>query len=149
MSPTLHAINVTHPILAIDHGEARIGLAATDPLGIAAHPLETIDVRSVNPLGRIAEIVRERSVKRILLGLPLRLDGTEGSAARKVRAFGAQLALRLPGVPLEFSDERLSTVAAAEKLRAAGRSARRQKLIIDQVAALEILTDWLAEHNPP
>jgi putative Holliday junction resolvase len=96
---------------------------------------------------RIAEIVRQRGVRLILLGLPLRLDGSEGDSAAKVRAFGEQLREAIPGVPLEYADERLSTVSAAEKLRAAGKSARRQKAIIDQAAALEILNDWLAEHE--
>lgn len=137
-----------HPILAIDHGAARIGLAATDALGIAAHPLETIEVHRCDPVERIAELVQSRRVRRILLGLPLRLDGSEGTAAATVRAFGDLLAARLPAVPLEFTDERLSTVAAADKLRAAGKSARKQKGIIDQAAALEILNDWLAEQEP-
>ena len=135
-----------HPVLAIDHGDARIGLAATDPLGIAAHPVETIHRQSVDPIERIAAIVAERQVQHILLGLPLRLDGSEGSSAEKVRAFGAQLTAALPGIPLEYVDERLSTVAASEKLRQAGRPAKRQKDIIDQAAALEILNDWLNEH---
>ena len=112
-----------HPILAIDHGDARIGLAATDPLGIAAHPVETIEVARTDPLQRIAEIVAERQVQTIVIGLPLRLDGSEGSSAAKVRAFAEELAKTLPGIPLEFSDERLTTASAAEKLRAAGKSA--------------------------
>ena len=132
-----------HPILAIDHGDARIGLAATDPLGIAAHPVETIHRKTTDPLERIAEIVAERGVRRLLLGLPLRLDGSEGRSAEKVRRFGRKLAERLPDVPLEFTDERLSTVAAADKLRQAGRPAKRQKDIIDQAAAIEILNAWL------
>lgn len=135
-----------HPVLAIDHGDARIGLAATDLLGIAAHPVETIHRHATDPLERIAAVVAERQVKHILLGLPLRLDGSEGPSAQKVRAFGDQLAAVLPDVPLEYVDERLSTVAASEKLRQAGRPAKRQKDVIDQAAALEILNDWLNEH---
>ena len=89
-----------HPILAIDHGQARIGLAATDELGIASHPVETIHTSRVDPLQRIAEIVEERRIRLILLGLPLRLDGREGEAAHRVRAFGTELAGKIPGVPL-------------------------------------------------
>ncbi len=136
-----------HPILAIDHGLARIGLAATDPLGIAAHPVETIEVHRTDPLHRIAQIVQDRRVKLVLLGLPLRLDGSEGKSAQRVRAFGAELADTIPAVPLEFADERLSTSTASEKLRHAGKPARKQKDIIDQAAALEILNDWLTEHK--
>ncbi len=126
---------------------ARIGLAATDPLGLAAHPVETINVNRTDPLARIADVVRERQVKLILLGLPLRLDGSEGEAAERVRAFGSRLAEQVPGVPLQYADERHSTASASEKLREAGRSARKQKGIIDQAAALEILNDWLKEHE--
>ena len=138
-----------HPILAIDHGQARIGLAATDELGIASHPVETIHTSRVDPLQRIAEIVEERRIRLILLGLPLRLDGREGEAAHRVRAFGTELAGKIPGVPLAYSDERLTTTSAAGKQREAGKSARAQKDIIDQVAALEILNDWLAENECP
>ena len=102
-----------HPILAIDHGQARIGLAATDELGIASHPVETIHTSRVDPLQRIAEIVEERRIRLILLGLPLRLDGREGEAAHRVRAFGTELAGKIPGVPLAYSDERLTTTSAA------------------------------------
>ena len=138
-----------HPILAIDHGQARIGLAATDELGIASHPVETIHTSRVDPLQRIAEIVEERRIRLILLGLPLRLDGREGEAAHRVRAFGTELAGKIPDVPLAYSDERLTTTSAAGKLREAGKAARAQKDIIDQVAALEILNDWLAENECP
>ena len=134
-----------HPILAIDYGDARIGLAATDPLGIAAHPVETIHRKTTDPLERIAEIVAERGIRRILLGLPLHLDGSEGRSAEKVRRFGRELTESLPGIPLEFTDERLTSVSAAEKLRQAGRPAKRQKDIIDQAAAVEILNAWLDE----
>lgn len=136
-----------HPVLAIDYGQARIGLAATDPIGIAAHPVETIEVAKTDPFQRIAAVVKERDIKRIVVGLPLRLDGSEGTSADRVRAFVVDLQESLPEIPLEFSDERLSTSAASEKLRAAGKSARQQKGIIDQAAALEILNDWLQE-NP-
>ncbi|MED5418007.1 MAG: Holliday junction resolvase RuvX [Verrucomicrobiota bacterium] len=138
-----------HPILAIDHGQARIGLAATDELGIASHPVETIHTRRVDPLPRIAQIVEERRIRLILLGLPLRLDGREGEAAHRVRAFGTELAGKIPAIPIQYSDERLTTTSAAGKLREAGKPARAQKDLIDQVAALEILNDWLAENECP
>ncbi|BCX47618.1 holliday junction resolvase [Haloferula helveola] len=136
-----------HPALGIDHGDARIGIAATDPLGILAHPVETIHVRTTDPVERIAAIVAERDIRTLVLGLPLNLDGEEGPAAGKVRKFGEKLAKRLPELPLHFIDESLTTVSAAGKLRAAGRNAKKQKAVIDQAAAVEILELWLYESD--
>jgi putative Holliday junction resolvase len=133
-----------HPALGIDPGEARIGIAATDPLGILAHPVETIDVRKTNPLDRIAALVAQRNIRTLVVGLPLRIDGSEGSAAEKVRAFAARLAARVPGVPLVFTDEAYTTLDAAAKLHEAGRNAKRQKAVIDQAAAVAILESWMA-----
>lgn len=134
----------SHPALGIDHGEARIGIAATDPLGILAHPVETIDVRKTDPLERIAALAAARQVRTLVLGLPVRIDGTEGTAAAKVRAFGEKLAARLPGIPLVFVDEAYTTMDAAEKLREAGRKAKQQKSVIDQAAAVAILEAWMS-----
>ncbi|MEJ6572710.1 MAG: Holliday junction resolvase RuvX [Akkermansiaceae bacterium] len=136
-------IKTEHPVLAIDHGDARIGIAATDPVGIMAHPVETIQVKTCDPIERIAELVELRQVKQIVLGLPLRLDGSEGSASIKVRRFGKLIRARLPDIPFHLCDETFTTVAAAEKLHQAGKNAKRQKSIIDQAAAVEILNNWL------
>lgn len=73
------------------------------------------------------------------------MDGSEGTSAAKVRVFAARLRERLPTIPLVFVDETLTTASAATKLREAGRSARQQKAIIDQAAAVEILNLWMAE----
>lgn len=132
-----------HPALGIDYGDARFGIAATDPLGILAHPVETIEVSRQDPVERIAELVESRSIRQLVLGLPLNLDGEEGPAAAKVRAFAKKLSARLPDLPVEWIDESMTTVAAAEKLRQAGRNAKKQKGIIDQAAAVEILERWM------
>jgi putative Holliday junction resolvase len=132
-----------HPILAIDHGDARIGLAATDEFGIGAHPVETVDCRKGDPLERIIEIIAERKIRAVVLGLPLRMDGSEGRSSEKVRKFGDVLVSRLGDIPLTYFDERFTTVTASEKLRAAGKKAKSQKGIIDQAAALEILNDYI------
>ncbi|MCW1885354.1 Holliday junction resolvase RuvX [Luteolibacter flavescens] len=132
-----------HPALGIDHGDARIGIAATDPLGILAHPVETIDVRTTDALERIAVLAGQRGIRTLVLGLPIRSDGTEGTAAEKVRAFGGKLAARIPELPLIFVDEAYTTLAASAKLREAGRKAKQQKGIIDQAAAVEILEAWM------
>ena len=139
-----------HPALGIDHGEARIGLAITDPVGILAHPLETIHVKEVNPFQRINALIEQRDVQQIIIGLPLRMDGSEGTSADKIRAFAEQLtaALKSP-LPIHFIDERLTTVSASEKLYAAGKNTKKQKGIIDQAAAVEILSDWLDQQSSP
>ncbi len=132
-----------HPALGIDHGDARIGIAATDPLGILAHPVETIDVRTTDSFERIAALVAQRNIRLLVVGLPVRIDGTEGTAAEKVRAFGTKLAARLPELPMVFVDEAYTTQDAAAKLREAGRKAKQQKTVIDQAAAVEILQAWM------
>jgi putative Holliday junction resolvase len=132
-----------HPALGIDHGEARIGIAATDPLGILAHPVETIDVRSTDAIERIAALAALKSIRTLVLGLPVRIDGTEGTAAEKVRKFGERLAKRLPDLPLLYVDEAYTTMDAAAKLREAGRKAKQQKAVIDQAAAVAILDAWM------
>ena len=136
-----------HPILAIDHGQSRIGIAATDELGIASHPVETIHISRTDPLKKIPEIAAQRNVSLIILGLPLRLDGSEGEAAQRVRNFGNALTEKIPNIRLEYSDERLTTTTASEKLREAGKDTRAQRDIVDQVAALEILNGWLDENE--
>lgn len=134
---------ISHPILAIDHGDARIGIAATDEFGIGAHPVETIDCRTTEIIPRILELVRDRKIQSVVLGLPLRMDGSEGTASAKVRKFGEQLRKQLAPIPLTYFDERFTTITAAEKLHQAGKNAKKQKPLIDQVAALEILNDYL------
>ncbi|MES2997607.1 MAG: Holliday junction resolvase RuvX [Verrucomicrobiota bacterium] len=132
-----------HPALGIDHGDTRIGIAATDDFGILAHPVETIDVRKTDPIERIANLTTARKIRTLVVGLPVRMDGSEGTAAAKVRAFATKLAVRLPDTPLVFTDETLTTTTAAAKLREAGRNAKKQKSVIDQAAAVEILNTWL------
>lgn len=135
-------------ILGIDHGTVRVGLALSDELGLLAHPLETVPEPQV--LRRIPEIVRERGVTSIVLGLPLRLDGTEGSAAERVRGFLAALRPLLPPeLPVHLRDESLTTVTAADHLRAAGRKAKDHRPVIDQAAAAVILQEYLDELAGP
>lgn len=111
-----------------------------------AHPLETIQVKTTNPIERIKELIQTRQVKQIVLGLPIRMDGTEGTAAEKIRKFGDELIKQID-LPLHYIDESLTTVAAAEKLHQAGKNAKKQKSIIDQAAAVEILSTWLAQNS--
>ena len=129
--------------LGLDHGDARIGVAVSDELGMLAHPLETIAVKEKEPLGRIAEIVAEKSITTIVLGLPKNMDGTSGPATEKVRVFADQLRARVPACKVVLWDERLTTVAAQKSLHAAGRNAKQSRAVIDQAAAQLILQGWL------
>ena len=130
--------------LGIDHGEARIGVAATDALGMMAHPVETIHVLKVaDPIGRIAEIAAERRIDKIVVGMPFRLDGSVGTAAVKVQKFIDALQKRLPEMEIIPADERLTTVSAQAKLHEAGRNIKNSRSIIDQAAAVAILQDYL------
>lgn len=136
-------MNSLHPALGIDYGEARIGIAATDPVGIMAHPVETIHQHQTDPVTRIVALVQQRGIRTLVIGIPVRMDGTEGSAAVKVKAFAEHVRTALPHLPMIFIDECLTTVIAQEKLHAAGKKAKNFRPIIDQVAAVEILEIWL------
>ena len=130
--------------LGIDHGEVRVGLAVSDALGCLAHPLET--VRTDEALDHIPQVIRERKIDTVVLGFPLRVDGSEGPAAKRVRAFLDRLRRRLPAeVRIVLQDESLSTRQAAENLRRAGKKTRHHRPVIDQAAAVVILQEYLDE----
>ena len=135
-------------VLAIDYGRKRIGLACSDPLGITANPLDTLFGEPKQNLARIVEICLDREVGRIVLGLPINMNDTEGEMAQEVRAFGAKLAA-LTKLPVEFSDERLTSYAAEQDLRALHlkKKLRHKKGIVDAMAAVTILRDWLASRE--
>jgi putative Holliday junction resolvase len=139
----VNAPEFPHPALGIDHGDVRIGLAATDAAGILAHPVETIDRTRTEPVERIAALCAQRGIRTLVVGLPVRLDGSEGTNAGRVREFARLLHARLPGLPIVWIDETFTTTTAAEKLRAAGRKTKDQRPVIDQAAAVEILNQWL------
>lgn len=132
-----------HPALGLDYGDARIGIAATDPVGIMAHPVETIHRQKQDALASIARLIRERGIKTLVVGLPCHLDGREGDSAQKARRFVAEISQQHPELPVVWIDESFTTVAAAAKLHEAGRNAKRQKALIDQAAAVEILNAWM------
>ena len=133
--------------LGIDLGEARIGLALSDDLGMMAHPLETVLVKEVaKPVAHIAAIAVRQKVTTIVLGLPRNMDGTYGPAAEKSRAFAEKLRAAAPGVAVKLWDERLTSVAAQRALQESGRNVKNSRDVIDQVAAQMILQGWLDSH---
>ncbi|MDB6154123.1 MAG: Holliday junction resolvase YqgF [Chthoniobacteraceae bacterium] len=130
--------------LGIDHGEARIGLAISDELGMLAHPLETIKLKEVrDSIGRIVQIVERDKIEVIVLGLPRNMDGSYGPASEKVRAYAEKLRARLPTCTIKLWDERLTSVAAQRLLHENGRNVKQSRGVIDQVAAHLILQGWL------
>lgn len=124
--------------LGIDWGDARIGVAACDAQGVLAYPIETVKADR-DAEGRIAALVGEYEPFEVIFGLPRSLDGGEGPAAKKIRKHARSLAKRIRGVRVRLLDERLTTVSAARALNERGRSAREQRAVIDQVAAVTIL----------
>jgi putative Holliday junction resolvase len=135
-------------ILALDYGTKRIGVALSDELGWTAQPLETIDRRSLDrDIAHIAALVRSHEVARVVLGLPLQLDGRQGPAIEAMREFAAKLEAGLP-VPLVLWDERLTTKAAEDLLIAAVVSRKKRKGAVDRIAAAILLQSYLAAQSP-
>ena len=141
-------------ILAIDYGRARIGLALAEEVTRLARPLATLDrVNRNEDMRRLREIVREHSVRQIVVGLPLRLDGTRGEMAEEAARF-AQRVRKQIGLPVELVDERLTSWEAerlleeqqGRPLRADTRNSRRRegpRLTVDAMAAAVILKEYL------
>ena len=128
--------------LGIDFGSSRIGIAISDDLGMLAHPLETISNDS-EFLSRLQQIVSQKGVSRMVVGIPRNMDGSYGPAAEKARLFFSQLKSEFAGLQLIAWDERLTTVEAQRLLHAAGRDVKKSRPIIDQVAAQVLLQSYL------
>jgi len=124
--------------LGLDPGNARIGVARSDPSGFLATPVETVR-RGKGDLARIARILEEEGAVEVVVGLPRSLSGGEGPAAVKVRDFAGRLARRIAPVPVRLCDERLTTVSAEAMLRDRGRKGGQRRAVVDQAAAVLIL----------
>lgn len=128
--------------IGIDVGDARIGVAQSDPSGLIATPVETVR-RGPGDLQRIAAITAEADAVEVVVGLPRSLSGGEGPAAARVREFAARIAGAVAPVPVRLCDERLSTVSAEAVLRDQGRKGRKRRAVVDQAAAVVILQNAL------
>ncbi|HET6532732.1 MAG TPA: Holliday junction resolvase RuvX [Actinoplanes sp.] len=139
--------------LGVDVGKVRVGVAISDPDGILATPVATVPRDMVSQEGtaadsvpadiaELARLVREHEVVQVVVGLPVRLNGAEGAAAIDIRAYAEQLA-RAVQVPVVLADERMSTVVATRRLAERGVRGKRQRAVVDQAAAVEILQSWL------
>jgi len=136
--------------LGVDVGKVRVGVAISDPDGILATPLVTVSrdmgAAADSVPADIAELVRlvgEHEAVQIVVGLPVRLNGAEGAAAIDIRAYSERLARAVGQVPVVLADERMSTVVATRRLAERGVRGKRQRAVVDQAAAVEILQSWL------
>jgi putative pre-16S rRNA nuclease len=132
------------PIIAVDVGSVRIGIAACERLDLPAVPLTTIAHESrAADVARIVELARARGASTIVVGYPLRLDGARGPATEKMDKFIGALRKTFGGEVIAI-DERLSTAAADRRLRESGAAASRRREHVDQLAAVEILETYRA-----
>jgi putative pre-16S rRNA nuclease len=131
-------------VLAIDYGERRLGLAISDTAGEIAFPAGTLERRGgARDLAALRELAAERGVERLVVGLPLHLDGRAGTGARAAERFAAALG-EATGLPVETLDERWTTREAERSLRERGRGrARHRRGDVDTVAATLLLRTWL------
>ena len=136
--------------VAIDVGSVRVGVAVCDPDGILATPVETVQrAKDGADIARIVEIIDEYEAIGVIIGLPRTLRNTDGPAVKAARDFGDRLEKRLsgrvdtPDTPIEYHDERLTTVTATTALRASGVKAKNARAVVDQAAAVAILQGWL------
>lgn len=137
-------------ILGIDHGTVRIGLAISDELELVASPLRTLEAQN-EPEREIVRIVRDKHIGKIVVGMPLHMSGDKGDAAKRVEKFAASLGKALQHeIPIDFVDERLSSVEAEASLSRAGITGKRERNeLVDQLAAVVILQDHLNSQRGP
>lgn len=131
--------------LGVDVGSVRVGVALSDPSPVLATPLVTLsrDRKSGADVDRLAALVEEYAVVEVVVGLPRTLADRHGKAAEAATGYAAELARRVAPVPVRLADERLTTVAAGRMLTQRGVRGRKQRAVVDQVAAVEILQGWL------
>jgi putative pre-16S rRNA nuclease len=135
-------------VLALDFGDKRIGVAASDALGITAQPVGLIRRRSFEEdLAAIREHLAERECGLLLVGLPRNMDDSLGPKANEVLAWIEKLRPHV-GVPIETEDERLTTVEAEERLRLQGVPIKKWKERVDAIAAQVLLEGWLSRRDP-
>jgi putative Holliday junction resolvase len=129
----------------VDVGSVRVGVALSDPAPVLATPLVTLsrDERKRTDLDQLAELVTEHDVVEVVVGLPKTLAGRHGPAATGAVAYAEALAERIGPVPVRLGDERLTTVTASRMLSQRGVRGKRQRAVVDQAAAVEILQAWL------
>ncbi|MGN9777225.1 Holliday junction resolvase RuvX [Micromonospora sp. H33] len=136
--------------LGVDVGQVRVGVARSDPHGVLATPLVTLarDLTASpdavpSDIAELAALVAEHEAVEVVVGLPVTLAGKQGPAAVHAKAYAGRLADVIAPVPVALTDERMSTVVASRRLAERGVRGRRQRAVVDQAAAVEILQSWL------
>ncbi len=129
-------------VLGLDPGTKRVGVAVSDPLGITAQPRGVLDGGDPHLMEAIAALAVEVGAERIVVGLPVSLNGSEGPAAIAAREFAAAVG-EATGLPVELADERFTSVTAERVLVQAGLSGRRRRAVRDRVAAAVMLQAYL------
>lgn len=132
-------------ILSIDYGKKRTGLAVTDPMQIIAGGLTTVDTKQL--LGYVREYVQREAVETIVIGLPTQPNGQPSENQARVRSFAGELRKALPDIPVEFYDERFTSVLAHRTMidSGIGRKQRQNKALVDEISATIILQNYLEQ----
>ena len=134
-------------VLGLDVGARRIGLAVTDPLGITAQGLETLERKNKKQdFAYLNRVLREYDVKEIVVGLPLRMSGQEGTQSEKIRIFAEELGKKF-GLPVHLCDERLTSAEANRFLRDTELSIEKRAKAVDRMAAVLILQGWMERNR--
>lgn len=135
--------------IGIDVGTVRIGVAVSDRDATLANPVETVPRvtgfkdRDGDDIDRLLELISQYEAVEVVVGLPRDLKGDGSSSVKHAKEIAFRIRRRMPDMPVKMADERLTTVAAAQSLRASGVSEKAGRAVIDQVAAVEILQSWL------
>lgn len=141
--------NLKPRLIGLDVGDRRIGVAISDPLGITAAGLETIErVNMHTDVDNIALLAARHGAVQIVVGLPYNMDGTTGEQAEKVKSFAKKLA-RATGLPIVYEDERLTTISAIRTLTIQGVKTGKNRELVDKQAAAIILQRYLDSNSPP
>jgi putative Holliday junction resolvase len=136
-------MSVKGPVLALDYGTVRIGMAVSDEAGQFAFPVGVLHSRGrERDLAALCEVIAERSVQRVVVGLPIHMDGRRGETAIAAEKFANAIA-ESSGLPVEMLDERWTTREAERALRDSGRSRKQQRELVDATAAALLLRTWL------
>ena len=134
----------TKRILALDIGTVRIGVAISSLEGGIALPLETIHLKTTpDPIAVIQELLTKENIHHVVVGLPLDLDGTHGSAVRRTKQFVSAMTARIPNIKIYAQDERFTSAVAENTLMQLETKGEKKKMLVDSMAASLILQTWL------